>query len=274
MKISFFFKLFILILLCFLTAKASKRLFSFHEKKVKIYKNIVSSDYTFEIDNILNQKFYYLNKGQQFFVFESEDKKYVIKFLKSFKKDRFLYKFFKIFSKKNLEKEDFQNYKLTNFLKNVSLVFENLKDKCALTYIHLSKTNLNKSIVLYDKCFLKHNINLDDSYFVLQKKVNPISKIFKSKNISIDYKKDLIKSFFKMIKDIDDLGYLYDDYHLNNIGLADDKLVVLDIGSFHIKEKKNSNYDIIKKSSYRLYKEIVNTNLNNYYWEVLDEYKK
>jgi hypothetical protein len=274
MKIVFFTKIFIVIVICFFTAKTSKRIFFFHERKIKINKNIASSAYTDQVAEILNQKFFYLSMGHQFFVFESADKKYVIKFLKSFKNDKFSYKILKIFSKKYLEKDNLQNYKFSNFLKNVHLVFENLKDNCALTYLHLSKTNLNKSIVLYDRCFIRHKINLDETFFVVQKKVNPISKFFKNENISLENKKKIIKSFFQLIKNIDDAGYLYDDYHLDNIGLIDNKLVIFDIGSFHINDKKISKYDIIKNGSNRLYKEIINTNLKNYYLEVLDENKK
>ena len=44
--------------------------------------NIEADDNVQEMNNIFDQKFKYLSKGCQTYVFQSEDKKYVIKFIR------------------------------------------------------------------------------------------------------------------------------------------------------------------------------------------------
>ncbi|NGX56054.1 MAG: hypothetical protein K1060chlam5_00288 [Candidatus Anoxychlamydiales bacterium] len=271
-----FAKILIIVLMSIVLARSSKKVFNFSQNKINIENTVFIEDDLKSYDHILKQKFYYLSQGSQFYVFISEDKNYVIKFLKSYRQDRFFYKFLKLFSNKHQRKDFYQKLKFHNLKKNIFQVYENLKDQTALIYVHLNNTKSNKFLNVYYKLHRKHNINLDRSYFVIQKKVQCIYDIFHNKYISNDYKKNLILLYFNLIKDIDKTGFAYDDYHLKNIGIHENKLIIFDIGSFHFKDnKKISEYDMFKKNTYRLFDEIKNNiKLNTYYIDRFDEYKK
>jgi len=94
-----------------------------------------------EINDILDQKFRYLSKGCQTYVFESEDKNYVIKFVRyhrytipmwlnisSFATD---YKNIRLYYKSKLLNDSLNSYRIAN---------EHLKDETATIYVHLQKT--------------------------------------------------------------------------------------------------------------------------------------
>jgi len=126
-----------------LTVFSLRRTDGFTTYSIMKNKNI-DTDYDFDylvdptlINNILSQPFYYLNRGRQCFVFESLDKKYVIKF---YDKERF--NLFYYFPKLPLPKllNDYRNKhyfrrknRLGCDLISLKLAFENLKDDAAIS---------------------------------------------------------------------------------------------------------------------------------------------
>jgi hypothetical protein len=93
------------------------------------------------IEELLNQKFYYLGKGSQCYVFESEDRKTVLKF---FKHNRYripkisnliLYpQFLAALCQK--QKED-KEKKRDALFQSCTIAFEELRDDSNLIYLHL-----------------------------------------------------------------------------------------------------------------------------------------
>lgn len=128
-----------------------------------------------ELDAALSQKFHYLACGGQCFAFGSEDGKYVIKFFKhrirkpySYLMNAELPRFFGKLRNRKLDKaltklrRDFTSYKIA---------YEDLPEETGLIYIHLNKgTKLNRSVTIVDKIGIKHQIPIDGTEFVVQKK--------------------------------------------------------------------------------------------------------
>jgi hypothetical protein len=127
------------------------------------------------LDEILNQKFFYLSRGCQAYVFESEDKKYVLKFFKyqHFRPkpwlaylaflpiaDRYYQK--KVLEKRQALEEAFASWKLA---------LEELQPETGVLYVHLNKSkNLQKNVVIVDKMGLSHHLNIEDYEFLIQRK--------------------------------------------------------------------------------------------------------
>ena len=124
--------------------------------------------------DILNQNFTYLGRGRQYFVFESADEKYVIKFLNKdnfscpplLKKLSFIKPIDKIVKRKE------KKYYLT--FSSMKLSFENLKKESKLIFINLNKDiKLTKTLKIKNKCGSEFFIDLNNTIFILQKKITP-----------------------------------------------------------------------------------------------------
>jgi len=196
-----------------------------------------------EILKILDQKFKYLSKGCQTYVFKSLDDKYVLKFvryhrykiplwlriftfLKSYRSDR-------IFYKDKLLKDSLKSYEIASKF---------LQDETAVLYVHLNKTdNINKKIQIIDKLNKKHFIDLDKAGFVIQKKVNTFEDVLiQNKNDVIELKK-LASSFLYTTESIYKKGFINDDYNcVKNSGFINGRVIHSDVGSFLPKKNLNS----------------------------------
>lgn len=127
----------------------------------------------------LNQSFHYLDCGNQCYAFASEDGKYVLKFFKYAKPPipRFLTTIpvlnrFKPFRPHRYEKllwkrqRDFSGYKLA---------FDSFREETGLITVHLDPTHHNfPTITLTDKLHCVHQLDLNETPFVLQRKATPI----------------------------------------------------------------------------------------------------
>ena len=123
---------------------------------------------------LFSQPFRFLNEGEQFFVFTSQDEEYVLKF---FKIKRFTPKYWlnaiplpwldslrikKISERERLRQETFGSFKIA---------FEEFRLQTGLLFLHLFRTEfLQLSVEVADQKGKKHVIQLDAVPFVLQKK--------------------------------------------------------------------------------------------------------
>jgi len=135
----------------------------------------VSSPSQESVRKILSQKFTYLRKGSQCYVFESSDGEYVLKF---FRQNRYrlpaiayhltLPSFLsEIQNQRILEK----NQKLNALFQSCKIAFEELKEDAGLVYLHLNKTShLKQPILVYDKLKRPTFIESDHYAFLIQKK--------------------------------------------------------------------------------------------------------
>lgn len=206
-------------------------------------------DNHFEIDifenkdllKILNQKYKFLGKGRQSFVFISDDKKYVLKFFRfhRYRPSVFCnlissFNIAKRYTKKIQDEKDDMYFETMNSIK---LVYEQLKDETATIYVHLNKTDHLNKIKIEDKFKKEHLIDLNDLGFVVQKKALSFKKALLNAKNDNETLKNLLSSFFYNLESIYKKKLLNKDRHvLQNLGIIDgNRVVEIDIGRFILK---------------------------------------
>jgi hypothetical protein len=193
-----------------------------------------------EFEQAIQQKYSYLGFGGQCFAFESEDQQYVIKFFKQrfiepqkwlmllplpnalqSRRNRF---YERILSK---HCRDFNSYKIA---------YDTLKEETGLIYIHLNKTNnLHKQLTLSDKLHINHQIDLDQTEFIIQKKaqlVYPYIDQMMSQGNSQCIQQAL-HSILSIIVSRCQKGIFDEDPRIHcNVGLIGTQAIFIDVGRF------------------------------------------
>jgi hypothetical protein len=136
-----------------------------------------------QLQIILDQKFYYLGKGCQFYVFESEDGEYVVKFLK--------HKHLRLYSGLNnlpmpQKLRELSKAKIAHRMERVErlftschLAYEKMPEETGLIFIHLNRIPATeKNVTVVDKIGCNHTIALDEYEFFVQKKGISLKDVF------------------------------------------------------------------------------------------------
>lgn len=131
----------------------------------------------------LSQPFRYIGKGCQFYAFESEDGKYVLKFLKHKHLRPFTWLNSVPMPRKLRELSDAKiarrQERVRNLFSSCKLAYEEMSEETGLLYIHLNRVPaLDKEVELIDKIGLKHRIAVDKHEYVIQKKAIPVKEAF------------------------------------------------------------------------------------------------
>lgn len=195
---------------------------------------IAGEDSFQEYPSIFDQKFFYLGKGCQFYVFESADHKYVIKFLKH----KHLWP--------SLIKS--QDERIKTLFSSIRIAYTHLKEETGLIAIHLEKRKVrDKPIIIVDKLGFEHELDLNKTEFVIQKRASP------SKNVLTEDKIKIILALTERCieKGIED----QDKATVQNIGFIDDVPIFLDIGQFRFNNHLNREKEI-EKRRYSLYRSL------------------
>lgn len=128
-----------------------------------------------ELCTLLDQTFRYLGKGTQFYVFQSEDGKTVIKFPKQ--KHLRTYAWLNAIpmpaslSSVRDTKIARRKARVENLFSSCKLAYEKMREETGLLFIHLDKVPaLHKKITLIDKIGFKHTLNIDDYEYIIQRK--------------------------------------------------------------------------------------------------------
>jgi hypothetical protein len=176
-----------------------------------------------ELNAILNQKFTYLGKGMQCWVFASADDKYVIKFFKHYR--------MRPTENKGLLEHTFRSYKLS---------YEVLRPETGIVYVHLNKTrSLHKAITIRDEDGRRYNIDLDGMEFLIQKKgsrVYPTIAQLMEKG-EVEHAKQLLSNIIKLVIACSDKGIKdLDPFLRKNCGFFGDEAVFIDVGNFVVDE--------------------------------------
>jgi hypothetical protein len=207
----------------------------------KNYEIQVSSDAR-EIKTILSQKYHYLTRGKQSFIFESNDKKYILKF---FDNSRFFSKFYIL----SLPLPNFLDHirkncynkrksKLEFDLSSVKIAYERLKDDAVLVHANLTKTNFfNDKLCVTNKYGRELLLDLNNAFFILQKKCELFYPKYEESKDEV-YKNHLLESFLEMIHRRTLKLVVDNDIGKNktNWGVFDNKAVTIDIGRWYIDE--------------------------------------
>lgn len=214
-----------------------------------------------QLQKILSQKFRYLGKGCQFYVFEGEDQSHVIKFLKH-KHLRPLTWLQEIPMPQNLRKYCFQKIakrdaRIKNLFSSCKLAYEEMPEETQILYLHLNKVpSFERSVVIVDKLGIHHQIEIDDYEFVIQKKARRVSDVFQElldngqEKLAREKTQQLIQLVLhRCQKGIRDR----DRSFVQNVAFhpQDEKALFIDIGQFYkdetILEEKEQNKDLKKR---------------------------
>lgn len=191
------------------------------------------------LDQILSQKFTYYSKGSQSYVFISEDKKFILKFLKQ-EKLRPKSWLAHIPSSVNPFYKDYlsKQKRCRSTFSACKTAYMELKNESGLIYVHLNNArDLNKKVTVFDKNGQQHVVDIDRTCFYVQKRAQLIySRISElMHNQDIDGAKKIISSIFSLIDYLGKKGVFDNDPILRkNFGLIDDVAVQIDIGQLEL----------------------------------------
>ena len=188
-----------------------------------------------EVNRALSQNFTYFGCGGQAYVFFSDDGKYALKFFKQrhFREPTHLnyipfikrYRDVKFAKRRKKISVEYGSYKLG---------FELLPELTALVYVHLNKTtHLNKSITFIDKFKMEHQIDLDKTDFILQRRAELVHDKIDHQMAAGDIKgaQHTIDSIIDLIITRCKLGYFDKDPNIaTNCGILGDKAIKIDVG--------------------------------------------
>ena len=192
------------------------------------------------VGSILDQKFSYLGKGCQSYVFLSQDGKYVLKF---FKYQRFrtkpwvdFFSFIPSIDRYRLKKLEKKRLKLEGFIESWKIAYNELKHESGLLFVHLNKTNhLNKTLNFTDKMGMAHQVNLDEMEFMIQHKATMLDSTIKKlmAENKVEEAKSLLKTLIELITSENHRGLADNDHALmQNTGVYDGRPIHVDVGQF------------------------------------------
>jgi hypothetical protein len=200
------------------------------------------------LNTALEQRYIYLGKGCQSYVFLSQDGKYVIKF---FKYQRFrprtwfnFLTFIPAVENYQIKKVEQKKHKLESIFNSWKIAYENLRAETGIIYLHLNKSkDLNKELILSDKLGLKHSIKLDDFEFLIQKRADMLCSSIRSLMKDSDLKgaESLISRVLTLVVSEYERGFADNDHALmQNTGVINGIPIHIDVGQF-VKNERVKN---------------------------------
>lgn len=167
-----------------------------------------------KVSTILDQTFSYLSKGNEFFVFISEDQSWVIKFPRLFR-----------------------HRSHTKLLETLRICSTELASETAVLYAHLEQSQTGRILNLIDSFGYNHSVPLDQTPFVIQRAGTPfLDKLYDS-----EHPKPMIAAAVDMYRSLQKKGFVDRDpiFH-KNTGWCDDHPFIFDIGSISPLEDRDS----------------------------------
>lgn len=208
---------------------------------------------------LLNQKYAYLCKGGQSFVFLSEDGRYVLKLFRSPRLNT-LETFFPFFKEKIQKQRDL----LKEALLSCQIAERDLKKECALVVTHLTHTPVKGSLTLIDKLGIEHKIDPNLYPFFIQERAitvkERVSQLMEKKDIQ--GVKLALGQLLSLIQLRENKGVQDRDPNLSkNFGFVNDRPVQIDIGRFSLEggceEKQHSSWTELQNWMHKNYPELI-----------------
>lgn len=200
-----------------------------------------------KINSILSKEFVYLSRGKQMTVFESRDKKDVIKFfnpMRPLKKEWYLKPklWLRYCSFKWIFRERFHRHaRIKKLFIRHKMAYEHLKTETGIEYVHLSPSELiHQNLKVIDNKGNSHIVSLTRTPFVLQKKAELVmdrltrlrqQKKTKEAHAQIEALRQLFIRRTKM-GITDRIQTLH-----NNYGFVGDQPIQIDVGRIRYDEK-------------------------------------
>ena len=187
---------------------------------------------------LLNQKYHYLTKGGQTYVFVSEDGKYILKLFRSSRLNSlaFLHKIFPAdFFQRKIEK---LTHHIIQTLHSYQLAKEKLQEETGIIALHLSAEEQGPAkLTIIDKLGIEHTIDPIQYPFIIQKR----ALLLKEKIDILMEKQELgaakacFDTLFSFIESRMRLGIEDTDPNLSkNFGFLGEKVVQFDAGNFSL----------------------------------------
>jgi hypothetical protein len=187
------------------------------------------------VEDILQQKFRYLDAGRQCFVFESEDGKYVLKFLNH---ERFfvsdwikeipLPHFLDAIRKERVER---RHNRIDAFFRSFLIGFERLKAEAGLLYLQLNPSqSFFKTVTIVNPIGYEHTVDLSRVEFILQKKAEGLYSSLEQKSEDPKSWQGTLDSYVGLMVARAKKGIVDDDLNYGNIGVMEGKAILIDTG--------------------------------------------
>lgn len=163
---------------------------------------------------ILRQDFFFLGRGAQSYVFESEDGKYVIK----------LFHYSRSFS----------DAKVVLLFNACKMAYDHLREETGLLFIHLNPTPMHLPLLhCRDAVGRWYHFPLDEARFALQKKGKPFKDTLQKACRDPAEIKRRIDEFLHLLQTRAQKGILNTDPNLGrNFGFLDDQAIEFDFGNY------------------------------------------
>ncbi len=193
--------------------------------------------------DIFNQKFSYLGKGAQSFVFASEDGQYVLKFFRHhhMRAPWIIRSLPFAWAKKTTQKKE---SKLRKDFLSYKIATQEMPAETGIVYLHLNKTDhLKKTVTFIDKIGIAHEISLDGMEFMVQKRATllypAIAQLMEENHP--EKAKQAIAALVHLLQKRCQKGIFDKDPDLNtNFGLADGMPIQIDVGRFRYDKDRTS----------------------------------
>lgn len=191
------------------------------------------------VDSLLSQPYHFLESGGECYVFESEDRKAVLKFFKHhhMRSESILDRIWipPLFDLFRVHFRDGQKEKLNKFFTSCLLADTHFREGTGLLYLHLNKTeHLGKKLHLFDPIGVLHTLNLDQVEFALQKKAQmaypTLSALAQAGEL--EGAKKRLSSLLDLIEKRCQAGIADHDARKRNFGFVGQQAIELDLGSF------------------------------------------
>lgn len=201
------------------------------------------------LPHLLQQRFVYLGKGCQSYVFQSEDGKYVMKFIKHqrFRTKPWLdaFSFIPFLQTYREERMAHKKEKLRKLLVGWQTAYNELPHETGVVWLNLNEKShsLPLNIKIVDKMGFSHQLDLQNFQFIIQCKAEMLCLVLE--NLINDHKEAeaqaLIDRILVMIANIYQAGFADHDHALmQNTGVVNGYPLPIDVGQF-VKEPSAAN---------------------------------
>jgi hypothetical protein len=197
---------------------------------------------------LLEQKFYYLGKGHQSYVFESADGQVVLKFYR-FPSHLRLFPWLKhpfsyAWSAKRQEIKAYNLQKLSDTFSSYRMAFQELREDCGLIAVHLNRSeDLRTFVVIVDQLGQEYAVDLDEVVFLLQKKAERIFPRWENQD-SLG-KQRMAGEISQLIQRRCEKGIVDQDAILEkNYGWLGDRAIHIDVGRFAKVEELSTEEEV------------------------------
>jgi len=209
--------------------------------------------------DVFNQKYTYLSKGRQSYVFASDDGKYVLKLLIFPIYMRPFYWISHPFSlhlhpKRKAEKALYKSEKILTTCESFKIAYEELPEQTDVLFIHLNKSPFSqKKIEIVDALGHSYFLPIEKHYFIVQKKGEHIFPTLSQmiNNQKTEEAKQLIDSIISLIVSRCQKGIADRDAILEkNYGWNGKRAIHFDVGRFarddSLKDPKAYSQEVTK----------------------------